>query len=121
MFVRPGTGAAVGVVPELMDMEAVLPVRQPGQLPGQLHRAAALLVEVDGATHPSISLQDTHGLHLSILLRSFIKLVSLVVFVGLKQHFAKSFGTGFNPFKPCLDAKKAKKKSTPHLLEWGLT
>ena len=77
--VRPGTGAAVGVVSELeisrgyfrlvettfylVDMETMKTIRETRDLPSDLHWARAILLKVNSPSHLTGTLQNTHGLH----------------------------------------------------------
>ena len=77
--VRPGTGAAVGVVSELeisrgyfrlvettfylVDMETMKTIRETRDLPSDLHWARALLLKVNSPSHLTGTLQNTHSLH----------------------------------------------------------
>merc|ERR1719384_2407966 len=61
--VRPGTGAAVGVVSELVNMEPMETIREAGYLSSNLDWTRSLLLEVNCSTDFTSSLQNTHSLY----------------------------------------------------------
>merc|ERR1719219_2683479 len=61
--VGPGTGAAVSVVSELVNMKTMQTVREARDLSRDLDWTRALLLEVNSSSHLTGPLENTHSLH----------------------------------------------------------